>query len=405
MRIKRIQVNNFKSLVDFEIQFAKFNCIIGLNGAGKSTLLQFLDFLGQQVRGKIEEWLTERQWEPEDIKSKLSKKQNIDFVVELVGSDGDGGVSWEASFNPRMLRCTYEKIVTPGNILEVKDGRLKILNINLDDGTQTQLRNDEIQFNYQGSILSQLKDTLFPQDLEHDFGQLPMSLAGFKSYFTRLKSLELLSPELLRQTTRDPGDSMGLGGQRLAAYLHDMKSEQREQIKKRLNDAYPELMELVTRSLQFGWKKIEIAEAYRGEEAGLPAKLTTGARHINDGMLRIIAVLAELQSHYLFLIFDEIENGINPELVEFLIHVLTTAQQQIVVTTHSPMILNYLEDEVAKRGVIYIYKTKEGFTKSIPFFAIPSMAKKLEAMGPGEVFVDTHLTNLQMEIQANPKGN
>ena len=232
-----------------------------------------------------------------------------------------------------------------------------------------------------------------------------MSLAGFKSYFTRLKSLELLSPELLRQTTRDPGDSMGLGGQRLAAYLHDMKSEQREQIKKRLNDAYPELMELVTRSLQFGWKKIEIAEAYRGEEAGLPAKLTTGARHINDGMLRIIAVLAELQSHYLFLIFDEIENGINPELVEFLIHVLTTAQQQIVVTTHSPMILNYLEDEVAKRGVIYIYKTKEGFTKSIPFFAIPSMAKKLEAMGPGEVFVDTHLTNLQMEIQANPKGN
>jgi ABC-type multidrug transport system ATPase subunit len=117
-------------------------------------------------------------------------------------------------------------------------------------------------------------------------------------------------------------------------------------------------------------------------------------------MLRLIAILAELQSSHRFLLFDEIENGINPELVEFLLDALGSAEQQVMVTTHSPLILNYLSDEVAKSGVIYLYKTPQGATKAIPFFSIPSLAEKLTVMGPGEVFADTNLTALGDEIQA-----
>jgi ABC-type multidrug transport system ATPase subunit len=133
--------------------------------------------------------------------------------------------------------------------------------------------------------------------------------------------------------------------------------------------------------------------------------MKTEARHINDGMLRLIAILTELQSKNRFLLFDEIENGINPELVEFVMNTLVRASCQILVTTHSPMILNYLEDEVARKGVIYIYKTRNGYTESIPFFSIPSLSKKLEVMGPGEAFVDTNLAELADEIGDMTKGN
>jgi ABC-type multidrug transport system ATPase subunit len=126
--------------------------------------------------------------------------------------------------------------------------------------------------------------------------------------------------------------------------------------------------------------------------------MTTQARHINDGMLRLIAILAELQSDHPFLLFDEIENGINPELVEFVLDALVTTEKQVMLTTHSPMILNYLDDDTAAQGVIYLYKTKEGHTKSIHFFSIPSLKKKLAVMGPGEAFVDTNLTQLAAEI-------
>jgi predicted ATP-binding protein involved in virulence len=116
-------------------------------------------------------------------------------------------------------------------------------------------------------------------------------------------------------------------------------------------------------------------------------------------MLRLIAIVAELASYgQRFVLFDEIENGINPEVVEFVIDKLVNARQQVLVTTHSPMILNYLDDETAKKGVIYLYKTSQGHTKAIPFFSIPSLAKKLTVMGPGEAFVDTKLTHLAEEI-------
>jgi hypothetical protein len=120
-------------------------------------------------------------------------------------------------------------------------------------------------------------------------------------------------------------------------------------------------------------------------------------------MLRLIAIFAELREEgRRFLLFDEIENGINPELVEFLLDALVSAPQQVMVTTHSPWILNYMDDEVARAGVIYLDKTNLGHPQSIPFFSIPSQAEKLKVMRPGEAFADTDLTALADEIARLP---
>ena len=54
MKIKSISVDNFKSLVSFNLTLAKFNCLVGLNSSGKSTVLQFFDFLAQQVKGDLD---------------------------------------------------------------------------------------------------------------------------------------------------------------------------------------------------------------------------------------------------------------------------------------------------------------------------------------------------------------
>lgn len=82
--IQQIRIDNFKSLVDFEMRLASFTCLVGLNGAGKSTVLQALDFISQQMRGEIDSWLTQRQWEPRDLGSKLTAKQNITLYPESV---------------------------------------------------------------------------------------------------------------------------------------------------------------------------------------------------------------------------------------------------------------------------------------------------------------------------------
>jgi predicted ATPase len=104
--VKYIKVDNFKSLVDFELPLAKFSCLVGLNSAGKSTILQFFDFLSQQFRGDLNGWLKKRQWEASDLNSKLNRKQNISFEISLsqVSYDINAGfkeveIKWLASFN------------------------------------------------------------------------------------------------------------------------------------------------------------------------------------------------------------------------------------------------------------------------------------------------------------------
>jgi ATPase subunit of ABC transporter with duplicated ATPase domains len=178
----------------------------------------------------------------------------------------------------------------------------------------------------------------------------------------------------------------------LSAFVYELGVTGRKELARRMKEAYKQLNHIYAKSLRSGWKQLLVSEAFNG------VKLRTEARHVNDGMLRLIAILAELASGHEFLLFDEIENGINPELVEFVTDALVEARQQVVVTTHSPMILNYLNDNVAREGVLYLYKTHRGHARAIPLFSIPSLRKKLDVMGPGEAFVDTNLTDLAREI-------
>jgi predicted ATPase len=386
MRIKSIKANNFKSLVDFRIELAQFNCLIGLNGSGKSTVLQFIDFVSQLVRGDMEAWLNERKWKASDLKSKLSKKMNIDLRVSFVDDEDQEAGHWEASYNPSMNRCTRERIALSRSILEITKGEIHIRQT---DSRDRKSWKSQITIDYEGSILSVLKEDLLPEQILES-----------KRLMKEVKSLDLLSPEYLRLRTRESSGSLGLGGQKLAAFLYELGKPTCYKLMKKLKGVYPKLENLYIKSLRSGWKQLEITEEYKGQESGFFPQMTTEARHINDGMLRLVAILAELQSGHHFLLFDEIENGINPELVEFVIETLTLTDKQVLVTTHSPMILNYLSDEIAKSGVIYLYKTQAGVTKAIQFFSIPSIAEKLTVMGPGEVFVDTNLTDLSDEIQS-----
>lgn len=378
--IHYIRIDNFKSLIDFNLNLSSFTCLVGLNGAGKSTVLQALDFISQQMRGELDEWLGVRQWDKRDIGSRLTAKQNIELFVQAEISNY-GLIEWSASFNRQSLRCTSEEVFHDGvRLLKVEDAECWLTH-----GDDNGLRSKKIDviFEYQGSILSQLKSK-----------QLDSALEALKEEIASIRSLDLLAPEYLRQRTRESAGYLGLGGHKLSAYLHEIGSEERERILAKLHKVYPQLSSIDTRSLRSGWKQLDISEIFNGKV------LKTPARHVNDGLLRLLAVLSQLDSHEHFLLFDEIENGINPELVEFLVDALVASDHQVMVTTHSPVILNYLEDEVAKQGVMYLYKTVSGATQAVRLFEIPSLAEKLQFMGPGEAFVDTQLTALEEEIKA-----
>jgi len=386
IELYKCQINNFKSLDDFVLEFSKFTCLIGLNSAGKSTILQLIDFISQQMRGEMTEWLKVRDWEAIELESKTLNKKNI--LIVLIFIYNENFYIWSLGFNTNAKRIIYENIefIVDWNdksknkiIFEVEDSKFMI---NKDGDIN---KGDIIQ-EYEGSFLAKLKPEL-----------LPDVIVKFREYLQNIYSLDLLSPRELKKESKD-GSTLGLSGENLSAFLHQFDETQKANILKNLQKCYPNIVNYRVNPTANGYYALEVTEKFKDKE------ISNEAKYLNDGVLRLIAIFAQLETKQSFLLFDEIENGINSELIESLMDILIASKHQIVVTTHSPMILNYIEDDVARESVKYIYKTKEGLTQSIPFFEIPSMAEKLEMMGAGSAYVDTNLEELIDEIEEVQKS-
>ncbi len=368
--IESIYVKNFKSLNAVELKLEKFNCLIGMNGAGKSTILQALDFLSQLMIGQVQDWLDARGWKSHDLNCKLGKESNLTLGIRYKTNTGEK-LQWVGVFNRVNLRCTHEIIaVNKEKIFEAKGQSFQF------KGKAKQ----DISFVFQGSLLSVLKDS-----------ELSEPVKAFRDAVRKIRSLELLSPQMMRKRARTNDQDIGAGGEKLSAFLHSIKGEHRDRLLGMLKSFYPNLLDFKITSQKAGWKKLSVIEAFQDQ------KLETEATHLNDGLLRILAVLAQSESDRSLILLDEIENGINQEIVEKLVDTLVASPQQILVTTHSPLILNYLDDETAKQSVQFIYKTPQGLSKIRHFFDIPRIGEKLRYMGPGDAFVDTDLVALAQE--------
>jgi len=372
--IKSVRVVNFKSLAAVTIPLGHFNCLVGMNGSGKSTVLQALDFLSQLMRGDVQGWLGQRGWSAADLNCKLRKERNITFNVSFSTSSG-AVLTWIGVFNRSDLRCSHESAY-------LGDGKSASTLLRLSGQTYAWegKEGQNIAFEYQGSILSALKDS-----------ELPAPLLEFRDALRRVRSLELLSPEKLRKSARVSEHDIGAGGEKLSAYLDNIKGERKDKLVKLLQKFYPALVDFKITSQKSGWKKLSVFEQFGTQN------LETEALHLNDGLLRILAVLTQADADRSLLLLDELENGINQEIVETLVDTLLQSPQQLLVTTHSPLLLNYLPDEVAREAVQFLYKTPQGETRCRSFFSLPRMVAKLEAMGPGDVFVDTDLRLLAQE--------
>jgi predicted ATPase len=370
--ISHLHIENFKSLVDVDLSLGTFNCLIGLNGAGKSTLLQAMDFIAHVSDGDVKEWLASRDWKKNELTSSVGvKKHIVAFTIRIQPEKGPS-VEWKARFNVNQLKCTWEQVTLGSDIiLKLEEGKFEAFGVDM----VRKQSFETVPLEYEGSVLSVLK-----------IAHAHPSIGEVKQHMKGLRSLELLSPRDLRRRAKKAED-IGIGGEKLSAFLSSFSPEQRESLLKRLQKFYPNLKGWQVQTLRAGWKNLRVVENYQSD-------VVIDASHMNDGLLRVLAILAQSEGQHRFLLFDEIENGFNPALAGMLVDALIelgTLGKQVLVTTHSPVLLNYLDDEVAKASVQLVFRTPQGQTKTCKYFDQPETRTKLGSLGPGEVFVDTDL--------------
>lgn len=408
--LTRLKIDNFKSLSEFSLpsregeSLSSLVFLIGLNGSGKSTVLQAVDFLSQLVVGRVDSWLAARKWERAQLLSKTSRKRTISFQMEF--EDLFGRMKWSGAYNVNEGKCVSETLE-----FVVKNEAAKAPRTNTFHYEKGVIKDSfgekiELTSDFQGSVFGSLKvSALRKSDA--------FTLLLLRYYLDGVKSLELLAPSAMRSPSREAVD-VGLGGERLAAFINGLSGKEKKKLLEELSNFYPRIKKIATNSAQFGWRRVNISELFDSE-------YESDARHINDGLLRLTAIIAqtiaqerfgkELEKNsdeedlgnldhrgYQLILLEEIENGINPEVVQRLVRYLVSVRQQVFVTTHSPLILNYLDDDQAKNSVFLLFRRNNGSVGSVRFFEIPIVASRLELMGAGEAYLDVGLEKLSESL-------
>ncbi|WAS96899.1 AAA family ATPase [Nannocystis punicea] len=371
--LARLHVQNFKCLRDVDLAFGPFTVLIGPNDSGKSSILDALRILGRTMREPLADiFRGDDEWRH----------------LAWKGLDA-GSMNWALRITHARRTWYYDLEIPPvGPVCEHLASKPSVGEVEVSSLKQTRLRERLADhFGPPGSSSDPRTDIdeLFSQFAHVNFDTLD-SLATAPRF--RLNPESLRTPAL---TSRDA--VLSATGDNLAAVLDRILSGPDRtaiaRLETALHAAIPTLSGIALPSLaaHAGTKTLEfvLANAKKGPAITIPCA------HASDGAMLLTAFLALAFSDEPGLILvEEPENGLHPtrlqEVVELLRKISTGAvgntPRQIIVTTHSPLLLNYTQPEEVR----IVQRDRERGTIVTPMSDVPDVHKLLDEFGTGELW-------------------
>jgi predicted ATPase len=375
--LKKIEVDNFKSLNNFVFKLSNINVIIGRNGCGKTTILQALDFIKNFAIKDLDIYLEEREWKPSELKSQFKPGGYIRFEVEYELLNREI-IIWKFELNPKKSDETIEFIRE--SIIRKSDKKTLMEYDNAKGGKRYNNNSGSFEIiptmNFKSSILKSI-------NIENSDNLINYpELVELKRYFLNSDSFELMATDKMRKNSRGTADSIGLGGEKISTFIHSMKASNKEELKKMLKKYFNVSRDIKTYVKgKPGWVYMDIIENYGSKT------LEIKQSHISDGVLRLIgfAAIAEIEKKEGFVLLDEIEDGISPKIASLVVRdledMVKNSSRQLFVTTHSTMMMDYFNEE----NVIFLWRDSDGAVYNRKITDNSKLKKMLNEMYLGEL--------------------
>ncbi len=363
MKLLRLDVKRFRSLRDERIELGDFNLFIGANASGKSTVLDALRFLHEAVQAGTFEVPIFSRGGILNLAWKGEQAHQIDLVVTL--KDDEATLEWSVQlsrqgypFNVRERVSRMSAQGPPQSLLEA------------DGGTGWWWSEDKRKVQLQQSptscaLAAAAADASFPARSIADF----MRRWGFFDP----------NPFLLRRdwTGLDSG-RFDHYGRNLAETLYALRNSSPDILEK-IRSATQDIVGLPER---IDPREAEDRFYFTQKEPGL--QFPVHQMGVSSGTLRMLALMTALlgESESNLIGIEEPENYVHPTalsaFVEYLLH--ARGRVQFMVTTHSPLLLDLLNDP----SVVYVVQRSHQAETTVTKQADPDGVRKaLEASGFG----------------------
>jgi predicted ATPase len=321
--LSKLRVQHYKSLFDLEVDLEPLTVFIGPNGSGKSNICESLAVLSDFLQNLVETGSNTMQIKDFFVRSlRATSQYSHDIEYKFWRGRAD-----YISFGVTRFSNKIESM----NDLSV---HFDYLNQMASIGTEnnTHIASESYTTNLRQFLLSQ----------NYPNSKLASSLKQVSIYDFAPTALSS------KVDNSQSVNSMDRSGKGISYALVDILHTNRErfdELEERLTRLIPNIKRIALPRTQNQTFSLELIDRY--SEHHIPAT------DISDGTLRILGFLTALYQENTpsIICFEEIENGIHPWLLHKMVELLkivstegiTGNPVQVLITTHSPVLLNYVE--------------------------------------------------------------
>lgn len=367
--LTRLKVQNYKSLRDVDIPLNPLTVLVGPNAAGKSNILDCFSFISEASRSRLSDVIETRGG-----------------FKDLVWAGGEKGapapnilIQLEGLLNLKGKNEQFEYGLTLGG--ERNDPvELEWVKWGADKHSLYERKGTEWHAGDRRGSLARAVSGLLREhahDMPERFAALASAMQTWSVYdFQRSK---IIQRQQIKKETRLAPD-----GSNAAAVLHWVRNEDVDtfnRLESLLKEAIPVVEHLLTPPDEQG--RVYVAFKERHLSGRIPAW------NISEGSARLVATLLALfvPTPPSLVAIEAPDTALHPGLMEYLANILKIGSQetQIIITTHSPFLLNYLPPE----SLLIVTKEK-GETKIGQIEKDDALKEALKVLGLGEMWYAGH---------------
>ncbi|HEX3661622.1 MAG TPA: AAA family ATPase [Acidobacteriaceae bacterium] len=340
--LKRLALQNFKSIASASVDFSNFTFLVGRNGSGKSNVADALAFAAEAAEWPLQT-VFNRRGGPLSVARRRPIPSNrgpagiVEFGIGLEFGDFDlsSGRYWPST--PTSARYAF--------LLSIGRFGFEVLReqciVAKSDGSKSWFDRARTKFR---SSVDFLNGSSF-SFLSRDALAIPFvgSIVDFMPVSTAMKSMAVYSidPTKLREfQDPDEGKRLSTDGSNAASVLESIKSDPAkfQRLFQILSTVVPDLEQV--RPQTIGRKQqLRFAQRWAPNE-----RIYFDAFNMSDGTVRAFGILLALfqLSRPDLLVIEEPETSLHPAATAAIVETLRaeSKRSQIIITTHSPEVLD-----------------------------------------------------------------
>lgn len=362
--IKRLRVNNYRSLAEIDLEFEPITVLVGQNGSGKSNLIDVLRFVADALQSGLDSAVKTRngmafirRW---STRSKAFDVE-INLTLELAGTLVEYGFSLNGKqrgeFRVQAERCSFQS------------------GLGAETGAGYEIENGQwVRHPAQMNVPLQSTSLVLPLIAGiSPYKELYQALTGMSFY--NIVPRELASPQ--RPLSPYPLDSRG---ENLAAVLQALEPAAKGSLQTAIHRATGDIAGYQVTQIG-GYLVTKLHHEWSDGERSSP---TFEVSQESDGTLRLLGILtALLQSPPRTLIaIEEPELTIHPGALRILWEEILDASErtQILLTTHSPDLL-----DMCTADQLRVVEKEDGITKIGPIAEEQREIIRKRLVAPGQL--------------------